>query len=242
MIKMNQISTETEKLNDAVNSLVAMDRIDYVSQYFKEKLVMSTSFGTQSAVLLHMVTQVNPDIPIIFIDTGYLFKETYEFAENLTNRLKLNIKTYQAKITPTEQETESGKLWEQGKEGLEKYNFIRKVEPMNRAIKELDATAWISGLRWAQSTTRENLKVIEKQNKIIKIHPIVDWSDFQIYKYLRQHDLPYHPLWDEGYVSVGDWHSTSKLVEGMTAEDTRFNGIKRECGLHEISKRVDFQI
>jgi phosphoadenosine phosphosulfate reductase len=75
-----------------------------------------------------------------------------------------------------------------------------------------------------------------------KVHPIIDWDARRMHRYLVDHDLPYHPLWDQGYVSVGDWHSTSKLLDGMTEEETRFNGLKRECGLHEDSGRVDFQI
>jgi phosphoadenosine phosphosulfate reductase len=113
---------------------------------------------------------------------------------------------------------------------------------MNRAITQLSAQAWLSGLRRVQSNSREKRPAIEQQNKIVKLYPIIDWSDKAIYDYLTQHDLPYHPLWDQGYVSVGDWHSTSKLSAGMRAEDTRFGGLKRECGLHESSEGDNYQI
>mgnify|MGYP000455746352 CR=1 FL=1 len=94
--------------------------------------------GAQSAVMLHLVTQQAPQIPVIVVDTGYLFPETYQFIDQLTDRLKLNLKVYQAPITPAWQEARYGKLWEQGVEGIEKYNQINKVEPMARALKELD--------------------------------------------------------------------------------------------------------
>ena len=113
---------------------------------------------------------------------------------------------------------------------------------MNRAVKEVGAKAWLSGLRRNQSSSREHRKVAEKQNKIWKVYPILDWNDRDIYNYLSEHDLPYHPLWDQGYVSVGDWPSTRKLAEGMSAEDTRFGGLKRECGLHEATGGADYQI
>jgi phosphoadenosine phosphosulfate reductase len=113
---------------------------------------------------------------------------------------------------------------------------------MNRAVNELGASAWLSGLRRDQSFSRLKRPVVEKQNKIWKVYPILDWTDRDIYKYLSENDLPYHPLWDEGYVSVGDWHSSSKLAEGMTAEETRFGGLKRECGLHESNSGTDYQI
>lgn len=203
---------------------------------------MTTSFGIQAAVMLHLVTQVVPKIPVIFIDTGYLFPETYRFARELTERLQLNLKKVVPAMTAAEQEALYGKLWEQGLEGLNRYNFINKIEPMERAVRELGATAWLAGLRRTQASTREHLHVVQTQNKVTKIHPIVDWDDRRVYRYLTQHNLPYHPLWEQGYVSVGDWHSTSKLIDGMSEEATRFNGLKRECGLHEPSGKADFQI
>jgi phosphoadenosine phosphosulfate reductase len=220
----------------------AVDRVRWAHQKYGDKLVLSTSFGIQSAVMLHLVTRQIPEIPVVFIDTGYLFPETYHFAETLTKRLELNLKTYLPRQSAAHQEAVFGKLWEQGIDGLSQYNRINKVEPMNRAVQQLGATAWLSGLRRHQSSSREKRTVTERQNKIMKVYPIIDWNDRDIYNYLTENNLPYHPLWDKGYVSVGDWHSTSKLVEGMNAEDTRFGGLKRECGLHESNAGSDYQI
>jgi phosphoadenosine phosphosulfate reductase len=111
--------------------------------------------------------------------------------------------------------------------------FLSSVEPMQRAIKELKVVGWMTGLRRAQSSTREHLKVLQIQDGVVKIHPLVDWNNKKIHYYLKEHDLPYHPLWEKGYVSIGDWHSTVPLSEGMKEEETRFKGLKRECGLHE---------
>ncbi len=230
---VNQIDLET---------VSASERISWAHEKFGDGLILSTSFGIQSAVMLHLVTTQIPDIPVIFVDTGYLFPETYRFAEELTERLNLNLKIYLPRQTAAHQEAVHGKLWEQGIEGLTQYNQINKIEPMNRAVQEFGAKAWLSGLRRKQSSTREHRKVVEQQNKIMKIYPIIDWNDKNVYDYLTQNDLPYHPLWDEGYVSVGDTHSTSKLSENMSAEDTRFGGLKRECGLHESSAALDYQI
>ena len=219
-----------------------VDRVQWAHEHYGEKLILSTSFGIQSAVMLHLATSQIPEIPVIFVDTGYLFPETYQFAETLTKRLDLNLKTYLPLQSAAHQEAIYGKLWEQGIKGLERYNQINKIEPMNRAVQELGATAWLSGLRRGQSTTREKRKVAEQQNKIMKVYPIIDWNDKDIYNYLTEHDLPYHPLWEQGYISVGDWHSTSKLMDGMNAEETRFGGLKRECGLHESNASLDYQI
>lgn len=220
----------------------AVDRIRWAQEKHGRGLVLTTSFGVQSAVMLHLVTQVIPDIPVVFIDTGYLFPQTYRFAHELTKRLKLNLRKYRADMSAAEQEALFGRLWEQGPNALSRYNFLNKVEPMERAMRELGATAWLAGLRREQASTRQNLRVVQVQNRTMKIHPIIDWTNRDVHMYLKKHDLPYHPLWEEGYVSIGDWHSTSKLEPGMTEEQTRFGGAKRECGLHEDSGRVDFQI
>lgn len=241
---MNHSNSTLDKPNDQTDleTISASERVDWAHENFGDGLILSTSFGIQSAVMLHLVTTQVQDIPVIFVDTGYLFPETYQFADELTKRLNLNLKTYLPLQSAAYQEAIHGKLWEQGIEGLTKYNRINKIEPMNRAVQELGAKAWLSGLRRNQSSTRKQRKVLEQQNKIVKIYPIIDWNDKDVYDYLTKHDLPYHPLWHEGYVSVGDWHSTSKLTEGMSAEDTRFGGLKRECGLHESNASLDYQI
>ena len=182
--------------------------------------------------MLHIITQKIPHIPIVFIDTGYLFPETYEFAETLSKRLKLKVLTFKSLVEPKQQELKYGKLWEQGIEGLNKYNKLNKIEPMKRAIKELNKKAWFAGIRREQSQSREEKPVVEIQNNITKIYPIIDWDDRKIDIYLKKNNLPYHPLWNKGYVSVGDWHSSKPLTSNMKPEETRFNGIKRECGLH----------
>ncbi len=103
---------------------------------------------------------------------------------------------------------------------------------MERALEELGVSTWIAGLRREQSSSRSDLRVVEAVRGRMKLHPIIDWSNRDVHQYLKQHDLPYHPLWEKGYVSVGDTHSTVPLSAGMTEEETRFAGVKRECGLH----------
>lgn len=215
----------------------------WAKQQFDKHLVMSTSFGIQSAVMLHLVTQIIPDIPVIWIDTGYLPKETYLFAEQLTKRLNLNLKVYQSQLTPSRMEAIYGKLWEKRDlESLNLYDTIRKVEPMQRALQELDAQAWLAGLRQDQTQFRQQLDYINKQGEQYKILPILTWNSRDIYQYLTKYDLPYHPYFDLGYVSVGDWHSSRPLTAGDDDErDTRFHGVKQECGLHLPLNREEAQ-
>lgn len=238
VLREEQMVLEPEQLdlgriNCELEQADAESRIAWALRGFGRQVVLSSSFGAQSAVMLHMVTRQRPDIPVILIDTGYLFPETYQFVDELTERLSLNLKLYRSELTPAWQEARFGKLWEQGRHGIKRYNRITKVEPMQRALRELDASAWLTGLRRQQARTRQTLQVVGFQNGRVKVHPIVDWTDRKIYDYLTTHDLPYHPLWHEGYVSIGDIHTTSPMADGMGEEDTRFFGLNRECGLHE---------
>jgi phosphoadenosine phosphosulfate reductase len=227
------LGIDLDEANRELEALDAEQRVSWALERFAGRIVMSSSFGAQSAVSLHMVTRQCPDIPVVLVDTGYLFPETYQFIDELVERLSLNLKVYCARYSPAWQETRYGKLWEQGLEGIERYNYINKVEPMQRALDELDATAWVVGLRRQQASSRHKLGALARQNGRYKIHPLIDWTDRDIYRYLNQHNLPYHPLWHEGYVSIGDVHTTQRLAEGMSEEETRFFGLKRECGLHE---------
>lgn len=215
----------------------AEERVRWALENLAESFVLSSSFGIQAAVLLHMVTRQRPDIPVLMIDTGYLFPETYTFIDQLTERLSLNLKVYRAEMTSAWQEARYGKLWEQGEAGLDRFNAINKVEPMARALRELDAGTWFSGLRREQSKSRSDLPVIAVQRGTFKVLPLVEWSNRDVHKYLTKFDLPYHPLFDQGYVSVGDIHTTVKWSPGMTEEETRFFGIKRECGLHDEEEK-----
>ena len=106
---------------------------------------------------------------------------------------------------------------------------------MQRALAELGARAWLAGLRRSQAGTRENLSFVAVQDGRMKVNPILDWSDRDVHRYLQAHDLPYHPLWHQGYVSIGDVHTSRPLTGDLTPEQTRFFGLKRECGLHEAS-------
>ncbi|BBQ82510.1 MULTISPECIES: phosphoadenosine phosphosulfate reductase [Enterobacteriaceae] len=219
--------------NAELEKLSAEERVAWALENLPGEYVLSSSFGIQAAVSLHLVNQIRPDIPVILTDTGYLFPETYQFIDELTDKLKLNLQVYRAKESAAWQEARYGKLWEQGVEGIEKYNDINKVEPMNRALKELNAQTWFAGLRREQSGSRATLPVLAIQRGVFKVLPIIDWDNRTVYQYLQKHGLKYHPLWDQGYLSVGDTHTTRKWEPGMAEEETRFFGLKRECGLHE---------
>jgi phosphoadenosine phosphosulfate reductase len=220
-------------VNRSLQTLPALQRVEQAVELLPGAHVMSSSFGAQSAVMLHLVNQVVPHIPVVLVDTGYLFPETYQFIDELTEKLDLNLKIYRPDSSAAWQESRYGKLWDKGLEGIEQYNRINKKEPMDRALKELHAATWFSGLRRAQAKTRAQIAPVELKRGRFKVHPIFDWTDRDVGRYLKENGLPYHPLWDKGYLSIGDWHTTRSLTEVDSVDELRFFGLKRECGLHE---------
>lgn len=222
--------------------MAAGDRIRLLGERFRGRVMATSSFGLQAAVMLQLMKQHAPDVPIVFIDTGYLFPETYRYVEELQEFIGFTPVVYAPTMTAARQEALKGRLWEQGREGSDEYARINKIEPMNRALQDLGADVWISGLRRSQSKTRSDRGVVEQQSQTTKIYPILEWDDDQVEAFMMEHGLPRHPLGALGYRTMGDWHSTRPVEDGGDAEGTRFGGEKYECGLHLESGVQDFQI
>jgi phosphoadenosine phosphosulfate reductase len=215
-------------LNACLDQSSAEEVVDWAARTFGDGLVLSTSFGIQSAAMLHLVTSVVPTVPVVWVDTGYLPPETYRFADELSRQLELNLHVAQAELSPARMEALYGKPWE-----LERYDQMRKVEPMRRALEELNATAWLAGLRADQTQHRGGLPVLGRQGERFKVLPILRWHSRDVHRYLKAHALPYHPLFEQGYATVGDSHSSRPVQAGDAHErETRFEGMKEECGLH----------
>ncbi len=225
---------DLERLGFEIAGADATGVIEWAARRFGEGLVMSTSFGIHSAAFLHLVTRVVPGIPVIWIDTGYLPQDTLRFAEQLSEALKLNLKSYRSPTSPAEMEALHGRLWERDDvEALNLYDRIRTLEPMQRALREQASTAWLAGLRADQTQLRETLPRLGRQSGRIKLLPILDWTTRDTHEYLRANDLPYHPLFEQGYATVGDWHSSRAITaEDDHERDSRFRGMKQECGIH----------
>lgn len=228
--KKNQIISE---VNVLMSGYSAEERISWSLKNLPCTHVMSSSFGIQSIILLHLMITKKPNIPVILIDTGYLFPETYRFIDILSKKLKINLKIFRSKISPAWQEARYGKLWKKGVKGIDLYNSINKVQPMSFALKQLSVQTWFSGLRHTQSKHRKLLPYFSMQKEVFKVLPILDWSNDQIDEYTIKNNLDTHPLSQHGYISLGDVHTTVKYQKGMLEEETRFFGLKRECGLHE---------
>jgi len=232
-----ELATDLQALrarSTQLEGVSAEARVEWALQHLPVTHALSSSFGAQSAVALHLLASRAPKTPVVLVDTGYLFPETYQFIDQLRDRFDLNLHIYRSPLSAAWQEARFGKLWEQGLEGIEHYNALNKVEPMQRALAELRAGTWFAGLRRSQSSTRRKIDVLEHRDGRFKVHPLADWSDRDVGRYLSRHQLPYHPLWSAGYISIGDVHTTRPWVEGMNDGDTRFFGLKRECGIHGL--------
>ena len=212
--------------------------------------MMSTSFGIQSAVLLHLVTSLHSTLPIIWIDTGYLPKETYQYAKQLQILWNLNLNIYQSSLTPAHMEAIHGKLWESSDPSDRRlYGLIRKVIPMKQAQQELQTKCLLIGLRKQQTRFRQQLNEIEYpeegggggggggEGDCCKYYPLLHWTDEDIEQYFDLYQLPRHPLSAQGYTTVGDGHSSRpKNLNDFDDRLTRFGGTgQQECGLHTES-------
>jgi phosphoadenosine phosphosulfate reductase len=211
--------------------------VDWAAQEFGDELVMSSSFGAESALLLHMATRVKPDIKIIVVDTGYLFPETHAFLETLRHRFDLNIWTYRTRQDPIRYLLDANEGDPTTRNNVEACCAVNKNEPFDRAMRELQPRAWLRGIRRNQADTRAERKPVEwsKRFNCYAVSPLLNWSRKDIHGYMKQHDLPYHPLFDQGYASIGcnPLSCTRPIQIGEDARAGRWAGTEKlECGLH----------
>ncbi len=201
-----------EKINSKLQQKDTLDIIKWSYDAFKDSLVMTSSFGEYSAVMLHLVKQIVPDIPIIFIDTGYLTPETYSFVEKLRREMDLNLHIYSSKRTTSMQEAVDGLRWkdEESKE-FERFKYEVKGEPLERALVGLNVKAWLSGVRKDESEYRNNFEIVMKDRRGYKIHPIFYWTEEEVKEYISRNSL----MINENYFDV---------CKGEKQ--------KKECGIH----------
>lgn len=193
------------------------------------QIALVSSFGTEAAVLLHMVAQANTATPVIFVDTLKMFPETLGYRDDLVARLGLtNLHVMQPRPEVIAKKDDTGLRWSYDPDGCCE---IRKIEPLERGLAGMDA--WISGRKGFQSKTREGLSRFEIEGGKLKINPLADWNKEMLDTYFAGHDLPRHPLEAEGYLSIGCAPCTSVVKSGEDPRAGRWRGWdKVECGIH----------
>jgi phosphoadenosine phosphosulfate reductase len=233
-------------LNDQLENMQPMDILRFVKVLFPN-LYQTTAFGLTGLVTMDMLSKIQTENPqarpveLIFLDTLYHFEETYDLVSRVQSRYpNVPMHVFKPKDTETaaEFETQYGeKLYELE---AERYDWVAKVEPQQRAYADLNVAAVLTGRRRSQGGQRGELPVIEVDMEagIIKINPLAGWSFKQVQDYVRENDVPYNALLDRGYKSVGDWHSTSPVAEGEDERAGRWKGqAKTECGIHNKKSR-----
>lgn len=198
------------------------------------RFAMVSAFGPGSAVLIHLMAEIRARIPVIFVDTLHHFPETLEHVERVRARYDLDLRVYRPALDVDEIEALHGpRLWERD---VELYQQITKVEPFRRATAELDG--WITGRRRDQSSTRGDLPVIQGGERIC-VNPLARWTRQEVWDFIRLHDLPYNPLHDQGYASIGDAPLTTPVRPDEHERAGRWRGSGRlECGIHIAPHRV----
>lgn len=226
---------DLDTLNAEFERLHALDIIDWAAREFGDDLALSSSFGADSALMLDLATRVKPDIKVITVDTGFLFTETIAFRDGLADRLKLNLRVYRPVMSREAFLEEHGKMWRSSPDACCAFN---KREPFDRAKRELGVRCWLTGIRREQSVTRRKAEILQLDHLgLIKLCPIATWTAKDVHYYLQENDLPYHPLRDQGYLSIGcnpePDHCTRKVKPGEDPRSGRWAGFdKTECGLH----------
>jgi phosphoadenosine phosphosulfate reductase len=239
-----QTTLDLPTLNATFERQQPQQIIEWAAAQFAPELVMTSSFGAESALLLHMATQVVPDIKVIFVNTGYLFPETHAFMEQLRHRLDLNVWTYRTRNDPIGWLRHAGEENPTFRKDTDACCAANKNEPFERAMAELQPRGWIRGIRRNQSETRKNVQFAEwsPRYQCYAISPLLNWGGREIYAYMKKHDLPYHPLYEKGYLSIGcnPLSCTSPITAGDDPRAGRWAGQgKVECGINLTSNSLD---
>lgn len=227
---------EVHRLAASFEDLSVTDLLRWAWQRFGTGAAIGTSFQGAGLVMIHHAVKAGLPIPVFTLDTQLLFPETYELKRRLENFFELKIESLVPEQTPAEQAAEHGpELWSR------KPDFccqLRKVEPLSKKFEQL--SVWITGLRREQSETRQKTRILElykfdvlRDGHILKLSPMASWSRDQVWDYIRTHKIPYNPLHDRGYRSIGCAPCTRPVAEGDNERAGRWTGFdKAECGIH----------
>lgn len=239
---MEQVTPEMiSQLQGEFESASPQDVLKWASQKFGQKLVVVTSFQPTGIVTLHMLSQIAPDTPVVTLDTGLLFPETYALMNELEARLKLNLRRIKSEMSVAQQHLRYGaNLWERQPDFC---CHLRKTQPLQTTL--LDYDAWITGLRRDQSPERVNTPIISEDRRygLTKLSPFATWTEDMMWTYLNAYDLPYNELHDQNYPSIGCLTCTQPVLDGQDQRSGRWaSGTKTECGIHvEIVKDSDVE-
>ena len=220
-----------DRLNEKMARLESAERVGWAVRQFGNDAGLSSSFGADSAVMLHLATRVKPDLKVITLDTGYLFPETITFRDELTRRLGLNLHVYKMPVSGSTYVDEHGDTHLHNPADC---CTVQKAQHFDRAKAMFGIRCWMTGIRRQQTQTRSDTPFVLRDHLgLVKVCPIADWTDRDVHHYLKQHDLPYHPLRAHGYLSIGCMPCTRKAQPDGDPRSGRWADTNTtECGLH----------
>jgi phosphoadenosine phosphosulfate reductase len=225
------VREQLEQLKAGAESWKPEEVLRWAFASFGEDVAMATGFGVEGMVLLDIASRVNPDLKVFTGDTDFLFPETYDLIDRVEKRYGIKVERLYSALTPEQQEQAHGRdLW---KRNPDQCCSLRKVEPLRNKLAEL--SAWITAIRRDQTSVRAAAHKIEWDPKfgLVKINPIADWTKSMVWNYVHKHDVPYNPLHDNNFPSIGCTHCTRAVRPGESARAGRWSGSdKVECGLH----------
>jgi len=228
-----------ESLAGQLDEASPEDTLRWAFDEFDTSVTIATGFGLEGVALIDMSVRINPGIDVFFLDTAFLFPETYELRRRLEARYKIRIRAYETDITPEQQDVRFGaKLWSTDPDLCCR---LRKLEPLRGALR--GRRAWITAIRRDQTLERSSARVVEwdYQWQLFKINPLVRWTIQDVRAYIARNNVPFNPLHDRGYPSIGCTHCTRPIREGEHERDGRWPGQeKRECGIHTPGKSAIF--
>lgn len=214
----------------------AQELLAWAAREFGEKAALASSFGAEDVVLIDIASRINAPFTIFTLDTDFLFPEIYELISNIEEKYRISVERLRPRLNPESQAREFGdELW---KHRPDLCCELRKVEPLTQRLRA--SSAWITGIRREQSQTRASARKLEWDAKfgLVKLNPIADWTEARVWQYIRSHLVPYNPLHDRGYPSIGCTHCTRAVLPGEDPRAGRWSGFsKTECGLHVVETR-----
>jgi phosphoadenosine phosphosulfate reductase len=228
---------DLDELNPMFEKSTPEQIVAWAAATYGNQLVMTSSFGEQAMVLVHMATRVIPNIRILFVDTGYLFPETHEYMEKMRLRFDLNVWAYRTKNDPFAYLHKAGEENPNWRKDVDACCAANKNEPMERAFREIAPKAYLRGPRRDQSDARKDLKIVQwfKRYNSYAISPLANWTSRDVGQYMKKYDLPYHPLVESGYLSIGcnPLSCTRNVMPGEDPRAGRWSGKdKLECGIN----------
>lgn len=231
-IKEIEIADELAVLAERFENSAPEEILVWALECFGERVALATGFGAEGCVLVHLLANINKNARIFYLDTDLLFPETYSLRERLEERYGVKIERRATNLNLEKQaEIYGEKLWERAPDECCR---LRKVEPLKKTLAGFDA--WITAIRRDQSPARANVKIVERDKKfgLVKINPLARWSAKDVWRYIFRHDVPYNPLHDRGFPSIGCQPCTSAVGDGEEPRSGRWRGtVKTECGLHQ---------